>query len=293
MNSKSVAHFFIQIVAIFTTTIGTCGAEPPVHEHSQHSVTNAVVNPHGGENQSVEETLAHQPPQPQGLYPQKGWPMPVMDDMRHFFFLADLLEVQPDGDDSEARWDIESYYGGDFNRIWFKSEGEKSLSKDDYGFDAQLLYGRFVRKYYDLQIGFRAETTDFPGKNRTRGHAVIGLEGLIPYKFEIEPLLFISHEGDVSARFTGSRDLLITQKLVLQGRVETSVAVQKVEEFGVGSGFNNVELGLRLRYEFKRELAPYFGVSWQKSFAQTADLLRARGDDTDEIRFVTGLRIWF
>ena len=264
------------------------------HHHDSDKAQREVVNPHGKTGQTLAETLANQPPEPRGLYPRKDWPLPMDDRMRHFFFLADILEVQPDGDDSEARWDIESYYGGDFNRIWFKSEGEKSVTtKDDYHMDAQLLYGRFFAKYYDFQIGVRGETTDFVGRNRTRAHAVIGVEGVIPYQFAIEPLLFISQEGDVSARFTATRDLLLTQRLILQGRLETAVAIQDVEEFGIGSGVNNVELGVRLRYEVRREFAPYIGVSWSRSVSETEDLIRSRGEDPSELRFVAGVRLWY
>ena len=213
--------------------------------------------------------------------------------MRHFFFLADVLEYRPDGNDSDFRWDIESRYGGDFNRVWLKSEGEQSSRERDYDLDAQVLYGRFVRKYYDFQIGVRGETRIFEGHNKSRAHAVIGFEGLVPYRFEVEPALFISEDGDVSARFTTTRDLLLTQKLILQGRFETSLAIQEVEEFATGSGLNNIELGVRLRYEIRREFAPYIGVTYEQSFAGTADLIRREGGDPSQVRFVTGLRIWF
>lgn len=251
------------------------------------------INPHGPDTQTVEEVLAGRPPAPTGLYPRKDWGLPMDDRMRHLFFLADVLEYRPDGNDSDFRWDIESWYGGDFNRVWLKSEGEKSTTEDDYDLDVQLLYGRFIKKYYDFQIGARAETRIFRGRNETRAHAVIGLEGLVPYRFQIEPLLFISEDGDVSARFTGTRELLLTQRLILQGRLETKVAVQEVEKFGTGSGLNNIEVGVRLRYEIRRELAPYIGVSYERSLFGTEDLIRQEGGDPNQLRFVAGLRVWF
>lgn len=264
-------------------------------EHAGHGAeTNSTrVNPHGSPNDSVADTLARQPPEPPGLYPRKDWPAPVGDRMRHFFFLADVLEYRPHGDDSDFRWDIESYYGGDFNRLWVKSEGEQSAKRGEYDLDAQVLYGRFVMKYYDAQIGARMETRTYRGHNETRAHAVIGLEGLVPYRFEIEPLLFISEEGDVSARITATKDWLLTQRLILQGRVESKLAVQEVKEFATGSGLNNVEVGLRLRYEIRREFAPYIGVSYERSLFGTEDLVRHEGGDPNQFRFVAGLRIWF
>lgn len=251
------------------------------------------INPHGSDTQTWAEVLAGRPAAPTNLYPRKDWGLPMDDRMRHLFFLADVFEYRPDGNDSDFRWDVESYYGGDYNRVWLKSEGEKSTTEDDYDLDVQLLYGRFIRKYYDFQVGVRAETRLFRGHNETRAHAAIGLEGLAPYRFEIEPVLFISEDGDVSARFTATRDLLLTQRLILQGRFETKAAVQEVEEFATGSGLNNVEVGVRLRYEIRREFAPYIGISYERSLFGTEDLIRQEGGDPNQLRFVAGLRIWF
>lgn len=278
-----------------TTNPNTSAASAAHEAHGAATPsTNANrINPHGPDTQTLDEVLAGRPPAPIDLYPRKDWGLPMEDRMRHFYFLADVLEYRPDGDESDFRWDIESYYGGDFNRLWVKSEGEQSAKRGEYDLDAQVLYGRFVMKYYDAQFGARMETRTYRGHNKTRGHFVIGLEGLAPYRFEVEPSLFISEDGDVSARFTATRDLLLTQRLILQGRFETKVAIQEVKEFATGSGLNNVELGLRLRYEIRREFAPYIGVSYERSLFGTEDLIRQEGGDPNQLRFVAGLRIWF
>ena len=57
---------------------------------------------------------------------------------------------------NDYRWDIEGWYGGDYNRLWFKSEGQQDTAfKADYDIDSQLLFGRFIQKYYDFQVGGR------------------------------------------------------------------------------------------------------------------------------------------
>lgn len=219
---------------------------------------------------------------------------PTHSDQNYAFFRAEVLEYRPGRDDSDFRWDIQGWYGGDFNRLWIKSEGERNTAfKADYDIDMQLLYGRFIKKYYDFQVGVRGETQTFRGENVARAHAVIGFQGLVPYRYEVESALFISQDGDVSARFQTSRDLPLTQRLILQGRFESHAAIQKVEKFTTGQGLNNVELGLRLRYEIKREIAPYIGVSYDHSFFKTADLVREEGGDPSQVRFVAGLRLWF
>lgn len=159
--------------------------------------------------------------------------------------------------------------------------------------DFQLLYGRFIQKYYDFQIGPRVETQKFRGRNVTRGLASIGIEGLVPYSYEMEATMFIAQNGAVSARLTLTKDLLLTSRLILQTRLETNAAIQRVKKFTTGSGLNNLEGGFRLRYEIRREFAPYVGVSLDKSFGDTATLVRREDGDPSQIRFVVGVRAWF
>lgn len=225
-------------------------------------------------------------------FPPPGWPMPVHDNKPHTFIVGDVLDISPRGDESDISWDMNGWYGGDFNRFWFKSEGEQSFTEADRNIDAQVLYGRFVKKFYDLQIGAGVQTATFQGRNVTRGQAVFGVEAFVPFKSDLETLLFVSQDGDVSGRVTFIRDFFVTQRLLLQPRVETNVAAQRVEEFTVGSGLNNLELGVRLRYEIRREFAPYVGVSVDQRFFETADLIRAEGKDPTQIRFVFGVRAW-
>ncbi|MEP6889915.1 MAG: copper resistance protein B [Nitrospirota bacterium] len=232
------------------------------------------------------------------LSAQRGWPSPVNDQENHLFTLVDVLEYRPKTDGSQGsddyRWDVEGWYGGDYNRLWFKSEGQKDTAfKADYDVDFQLLYGRFIQKYYDFQIGPRVETQTFRGRNVTRGLGVIGIQGLVPYNYEFESALFIDQNGAVSARLSFTKDMLLTQRLILQTRFETNAAVQRVEEFTTGSGLNNLELGFRLRYEIRREFAPYVGISLDKSFGETATLVRQEGGNPSQVRFVAGVRMWF
>ncbi|NWF71736.1 MAG: copper resistance protein B [Nitrospirae bacterium] len=235
---------------------------------------------------------------PSKFSPPGDWPAPVNDQAHRLFTLVDVLEYRPKTGGSQGsddyRWDIQGWYGGDYNRLWFKSEGQRNTAfKADYDVDFQLLYGRFIQKYYDFQIGPRVETQSFRGSNVTRGLAVIGIEGLVPYNYEFESSLFIDHNGAVAARLSFNKDMLLTQRLILQTRFETNAAVQRVEEFTTGSGLNNLELGFRLRYEIRREFAPYVGFSLDRSFGETSTLVREEGGTSSQIRFVAGIRMWF
>ena len=251
---------------------------------------------------SQPDTLLDIPPQEKrtlpNLSPAEGWPSPVNDRENRLFTLIDVLEYRPKTGGGEGtndyRWDIEGWYGGDYNRLWFKSEGQQDTAfKSDYDVDFQLLYGRFIRKYYDFQVGGRLETQSFRGANVTRGQTVIGIQGLVPYNYEVEAAIFIDQGGNVSGRLSLTKDVLLTQRLILQGRFETNVAAQRVERFTTGSGLNNLEFGMRLRYEIRREFAPYIGFSLDRSFGETATLVRREGGDPSQVRFVAGVRMWF
>ena len=208
--------------------------------------------------------------------------------------IADQLEYRANEGVNTFRWDVQGWLGTDYNKLWVKTEGEQRLSRD-HGGDAevQALYSRLISPFWDFQVGVRYDKVYGAGPDPSRAFAVIGVQGLAPYLFELEPALFVSEDGDVSARITGTYDLLVTQRLVAQPRFETNIAAQEVKKFEVGSGINDVSLGLRLRYEIKREFAPYIGVSWQRKLGNTADLARAEGTGIDNLSFVAGVQLWF
>lgn len=146
-----------------------------------------------------------------------------------------------------------------------------------------------VARFFDAQAGVRHDFVR--GADRTFG--VVGVQGLAPYWFEIDAAIFISGDGDVSARLEAEYDLLLTQRLILQPRTEVNVAVQSVEEIGVGAGLSTAEIGARLRYEYTRQIAPYIGVSWERSVGETADFARAGGENVGAVSAVGGVKLWF
>lgn len=208
--------------------------------------------------------------------------------------LFEELEYGFNNDDNPLSWDATSWVGGDWNRLWFKTHGEMATSDPEVDGEAQLLCSRLIAPFWELQFGLRGDLAAADDEStQGRGHLVLGLEGIAPYWFEVEPAIFTSHEGDVSARLRASYDLFITQRLIAHPSFEMNVAVQSVPEFGVGSGFNDIELGLRLGYQLTRKLAPYLGVSWNQAFAEAARFRRAAGTAASDLQGVAGLRLWF
>lgn len=221
--------------------------------------------------------------------PPEQWPSPVSDQMNFAFLFADRLEYQWDDDDVDARvWDVQGWFGGDYDKFWFKTEGDEVNGATETA-EVQALYARLISPLWHLQAGIRYDAR--PGPERR--FAVLGVQGLAPFWFDVEATAFISEDGDAFARFEAEYDLLLTQRLVLQPRLETNYAFDSVESAGVERGFNDVEFGLRLRYEIKREFAPYIGVHWERQLGDTADLARSRGEDTRSFAVVAGIRVWY
>ncbi|MEM9617009.1 MAG: copper resistance protein B [Pseudomonadota bacterium] len=207
-----------------------------------------------------------------------------------FFLQGERLEYRSNDGSPIFLWDGQGWYGGDKNKIWVKTEGEYSFDEAVFeDAEMQALWSRAITRYFDVQAGVRQDFA--PGDDRTFG--VIGLQGLAPYWFEVDIAAFVSDDGDVSARVELEYELLLTQRLILQPRTELNFAVQSVAESGIGSGLSTAEIGARLRYEIKREFAPYIGVEWERSVGETADLARADGEDPSSVSFIAGLRLWF
>jgi copper resistance protein B len=225
---------------------------------------------------------------------QPGWPPPVMDNMRVTYGLIDLLEYRSGNAPDAVVWDTAAWTGGDYNKLWMKFEGEQETRDRKSGtFEAQALYARLIAPFWNLQTGVRFDQRYRGGNADPRGFFVIGAEGLAPYRFDLEPSLFVSNKGKVSANLTATYDLYITQRLALQPRLETNVALQEDRALNLGTGFNNMEISLRLRYDIRRELSPYVGVTWYRALGSSTGLRRAAHEGVDQVSAVIGIRAWF
>lgn len=194
-----------------------------------------------------------------------------------------------DSDEGHGQaWEGSAWFGTDLNRLWLRSEGERVGGHTESA-DIEVLYGRSVSAWWDVVGGVRQETR--PGPSRT--WAAFGMQGLAPYKFEVQATAYVGDGGRVEANVEAEYELLLTNRLILQPLVEVDLAVKDDEARGVGSGLSKAEAGLRLRYEFTRRFAPYVGVVHERAFGRTADLREADGEPVTDTRFVVGFRTWF
>ncbi len=207
----------------------------------------------------------------------------------YIFFQADQFEYRnQDGRDS-LKWEAQGWVGGDYDRLWLKTEGEKLAGGKTEKAEIQVLLSHMVTDFFDVQAGLRYD----PEPNQERSFAVFGLQGLAPQYFEVDAAAFLSNQGEASAHFKAEYELLLAQKLILQPSAEINLAAQDTSARGIGSGVNDIELGLRLRYEIRREFAPYIGVNWERKLGQTADIAQREGEDINIPSLVAGIRFWF
>ena len=275
------------------------------HHHETPGMTAADESPdsHAGHHMSSDtDAVGNEPPPapPTDNAADRLFPPDEMDAARDQLrrehggsrlakLLLNLAEYQVRSGRDSYRWDGEGWLGGDTNRAVVKSEGEGTVGDGVDDAELQLAYSRAVSPFFDLQGGVRYDFE--PNPSRTYG--TIGFEGLAPYWFKVEGALFLSERADVLARLEGYYDQPITQRLIVQPRAEMNFAAQDVRENGIGSGLSDVDLGLRLRYEIRREFAPYVGISWLRKIGDTAKFARREGDRVSSTSLVLGMRIWF
>lgn len=210
-------------------------------------------------------------------------------DVRATAVIIDQAEVTvSDGEDAYAL-DVQGWTGGDINRFWWKFEGEGEFGDGVEEAEIQALYSRAIRPFFDFQTGLRQ--TYRPEGDRT--DLVVGIQGLAPYWFEVDAAAFLSNKGELTARAEAEYDQRITQKWILQPRAEVLFSAEDIPELSIGSGLSSLQVGARLRYEIRKEFAPYVGVEWTKNFGNTRDFLEAEGRSSEDTRVVVGIRAWF
>lgn len=216
-------------------------------------------------------------------------PAPRMADVEHFgLFLADRLEVSRTSDDTFMAYDVYAWYGRDYDRVWFKADGEADAGRVQ---DArnELLWGHAFSAFWDAQLGVRYDT----GVGPERGWLAFGVQGLAPYWFDVVATAYVGEEGRTALRVEAEYELLLTQKLILEPRIEVAFYGKRDAERERGTGLASLDAGIRLRYEIRREFAPYAGIEWGGKFRETADFIEAAGEDAKTTRLVAGLRFWF
>jgi copper resistance protein B len=202
--------------------------------------------------------------------------------------LLDNLEAVHGRNANGQAWELQAWYGGDTDKLWLRSEGERSAGRLEDG-SAEVLWNHLMATYWSTQLGIRRDIGVGPG----RTWAAFGVEGLAPYFFDVEATAYGGQSGRTAARFRVTYDVLFTQRLILTPEFELNAYGKADPARRLGAGVSDASLGLRLRYEIRREFAPYVGVNWVRRFGATAGYARRDHQPVFDQQFVAGVRIWF
>jgi copper resistance protein B len=209
------------------------------------------------------------------------------DPFDHSLRVDELETRAADGDDPLA-WKMQAWLGHSFDKLAIRTEGEQR-GGDTERAELQLLWSHTIARWWDLVTGAREDFQPSP----SRTWAALGVQGIAPYRFDIEATAFLADGGDSAARLEATYELLITQRWILEPRLEVEWYGQDEPARGLASGLARSEGGLRLRYEIRRELAPYVGLVSERRYGGSEDLARAAGDEPHDTGFVAGVRLRF
>lgn len=219
-----------------------------------------------------------------------NWSPPVHDNIVLSKIMLDRLEVRGTDAGNLAYWEGQAWVGGDINKLWLKSEGGVLKGRTEEA-DLEALYSRAMTAFWDLQAGVRHDFAT--GDKPAREWAAIGLKGLAPYRFDVDATAYVGTAGRTAARVKAEYEVLLTQRLILMPELEFNAYGKEDRARGLGSGLSDLGLALRLRYEIRREFAPYAGVRWTRKFGGTADFARQVGEAVQDTQWVVGLRSWW
>jgi len=299
----SLARNIVQAVVAGTLAsacVGAIAQETQSDEHANHAGMHHAAPVHRAESQSATKEAEATPASDHIAPPPPEHPMgPMsdhamvdamgMDDEATFAKLKlDRLERSFGGHAPALSWDIDAWLGRDFDKLRIRSEGEHVRGATEDA-DVEALWSHAIAPFWDTELGVRQDI----GGHANRTWLALGLQGLAPYWFELGATAYVGESGRAALRLEADYDLSLTQRLILQPRAEINAYGADDRAAGIGAGLSDAAVGFRLRYEIRREFAPYVGVEWSRRFGETADFARNEGIDASETRWVAGIRVWY
>lgn len=260
-------------------------AETPAMDHGEMQMQGGSAPPDARDPHAYSGGFTLQ----SGPYALEDTPrLRLADETPFGSILFDNFEAVRSGGNNSGAYDVLARFGRDYNKLVLKAEGEVASGKLQ---DArtEALWSHAVSTFWDTQLGVRHDSG--VGPNRT--WLAFGVQGLAPYWFEVDAAAYVGSGGRTALRLGAEYELLVTQRLIVQPRIEANFYGKSDATRGIGKGFSDLTTGVRVRYEFSRQFAPYLGVEWANQFGETADLMRAAGEPTRRTRYVAGVRFWF
>lgn len=303
-------HAFVAMVVAFASSLAMAASDPPAVPSPSPHVTdsadtkkaNASGMDHGGMQMDMQMQGGSAPPDARdphnysGGFTLQSGPyaldasqrLRLADEKSFGSVLFDKLEAVRSHGSNSVAYDLYARFGRDYDKLVIKAEGEVASGKLQ---DArtEALWSHAVATFWDAQLGVRQDS----GIGPDRTWLAFGMQGLAPYWFEVDATAYVGNGGRTALRLGAEYELLVTQRLIVQPRIEANLYGKSDAARDIGKGISDLTTGLRVRYEFSRQFAPYVGVEWANRFGESADLARAAGELTRSTRYVAGMRFWF
>lgn len=288
MTRKSTLEAPLVLLALALAAAPAWGADPHAgHGHGTHGDHGADAPAAAGEQGAGPVLPTPTAEEIRAAFPDLG-PHAHMRAPLYTLARVDRLEAQAVEGGQALAWEAHLVAGGEFDRVVFATEGERLQGETE---DArhELYWRHAFSRWWESRLGLRHDAGEGPG----RDWVGVGLQGLAPYFVELSATAYAGDEGRSAFTLEVEYDMRLTNRLILEPGLELEVQGRADAARGLGSGLAKSEAGLRLRYEIRRELAPYVGVEWSRRHGDTAALARAGGEATGEARVVAGLRLWY
>ena len=189
-----------------------------------------------------------------------------------------------DAEGSLVTWDGYAWIGDDDLKLRLEAEGEAEDGDIDHS-ELKTLLSWNVDEFWDLQAGARFDLED--GGNTW---AAFGVHGMMPYFIETDAFVYVDRDGNVAFHAAYEMDFAVTQDIFIQPQVEIEAFAQDMPERGVGEGLSDLTLGLQLRYEITRKLAPYVEVVHERALGETSQIMQDNGEDPESTTIRFGFR---
>lgn len=204
--------------------------------------------------------------------PAKGWQQQsiVMTNSRHKAYNSHLhggevyqftqFQQSWQKQDHQAQWssDLDYRIGTDEHKMVLKAHVKKHTSVSNQ-YDVAFMYSRNISDFWDMRVGL-----EYAKQHEQQNRGILfGFHGLAAYFFETDAYLYIGQNQQLQVNLQASRDVLLTQKLIMQPYIDLGWVIQDHAEFPQQKGLSALSLGLQTRYEITKKIMPYFDVSYQ------------------------------
>ena len=189
---------------------------------------------------------------------------------------------------NQAAYELEGWWGDDWNRAVLKAEGEihkQSLNEAK----TELLWRKPLTTFWNTELGVRQDS----GYANNRTWLALGISGISPYWLDVDATFYARDQRQTALILNAEYDWRITQSWVLQPSLEVSFYGKNDLTNDIGQGLSEVRSGLRLRYDINHQFMPYVGVEMNRHYGKTADLISAKGEQPNQTFAVAGVAFWF